>query len=48
MFNIDTAGTYLFIGHINDLDVDAAYVGNTYLHVFTKGDIYTVTVPDFG
>ena len=37
--NIDTARTYFLLGHINDLDVDAADVGNPYLRGFNKENI---------
>ena len=43
--NIDTDRTYFFLGKINDLEVDASDVGNSYLHEFIKYNIYTVTVP---
>ena len=36
MFNIDTVKTYFFLGHLNNLEVSDADVGNAYLHIFTK------------
>ena len=35
--NIDTFRTDFFLGQLNDLDVAAADVGNSYLHLFTNG-----------
>ena len=34
--NIYTVRTYFFLGKINDLEVDAADIGNSYIHEFTK------------
>ena len=48
MVNIENVGTYLFLGHINCLEVSATDVGNPYLHGFSKENIYTLVGPDFG
>jgi hypothetical protein len=38
----------MFLGELNDLDVDAADVGNAYLMVYTKKKLYIIADPKFG
>ena len=42
---IENFGKYLFYEHINNLEVDSTYSTNTYLNIFIKYIIYTMTGP---
>ena len=46
--NIDTFRTDLFLGNINDTEVNNSDAGNPNLHIYSKENIYTVTGNDFG
>ena len=48
VLNIDTLRPYFFLGNLNDLEVAATDVGNSYIHGFTKENIYIVEIPEFG
>ena len=45
VIKINTNRKYFFLGQINDLEVVVVDVGNSWLHGFTKKNIYTVTKP---
>ena len=45
--NIGTARDYLFLVNIIYIKVAATYVGNFYLHGFTKYQICTASGPEF-
>ena len=45
--NSGTVGTDFFILHLNELDMSAANVNNSYLDGFTKWKIYTMSGTHF-
>ena len=45
--NIDTFRIYLFLGQLNNLEMDYIYVGNEYIHISKKENIYKVAEPKF-